>query len=57
MLDSGACFTADGIRHIARRLIESLSEILGLAVGQDDVLPEKDGGEIGTHPHRLATRP
>ncbi|MET8179973.1 hypothetical protein [Streptomyces sp. NPDC005336] len=57
MLDSGACLTADGIRHIARRLIESLSDILGLAVGQGDVLPEKGGGEIGTRPYRLATRP
>ncbi|WP_326766676.1 hypothetical protein OG978_20835 [Streptomyces sp. NBC_01591] len=52
MLDGGACLTADDIRHIARRLVESLSEILGLAVGQGDVLPGKGGGEIGASPPR-----
>lgn len=57
MLDGGACLAASDIRQIARRLVESLSEILGLAVGHGDVLPGKGGGEIGTRPHRPATRP
>lgn len=49
MVDDGACLTADQLRWIAGRLVESLAEVLKIAAGQCDPTPEPGGGRWGQH--------
>lgn len=57
MVDDGACLTADQLRWIARRLVESLAVVLGIAAGQCDPTPEPGGGDGRHAPTRSITRP
>ena len=49
MVDDGACLTADQLRWIAGRLVESLAEVLGIAANQCDPTaePVEEVGTIG----------
>lgn len=42
MVDDEARLTADELRYIARRMVESLSDVLGIAAGQGDALGVDD---------------
>jgi hypothetical protein len=57
MVDDDACLTADQLRWIARRLVESLAEVLKIAASQRDPTPEQGGGDGQKAPTRSITRP
>ncbi|WP_327728759.1 hypothetical protein OG250_21120 [Streptomyces sp. NBC_00487] len=57
MVDDGACLTADQLRWIARRLVESLAEVLRIAASQCGPTPEPGGGDGRHAPTRSNTRP
>ncbi|MBK3566922.1 hypothetical protein [Streptomyces sp. MBT62] len=46
MVDDDAPLTADELRWIARRLVESLTDVLGIAAGHHD--RTANGGNSGT---------
>lgn len=58
MVDDEARLTADELRYIARRLVESLAEVLSIAADQGgDALPKKSGGDRRNAPTSWITRP
>lgn len=57
MVDDDACLTADQLRWIAGRLVESLADVLRITAGRCDPTPEPGGGGgDNTSPHSI-TRP
>ncbi|MFJ5305293.1 hypothetical protein [Streptomyces sp. NPDC088350] len=57
MVDDDAPLTADELRWIARRLVESLTEVLGIAAGRRHVPPKHGGGDRGNAPTPSIGRP
>ncbi|WP_327344689.1 hypothetical protein [Streptomyces europaeiscabiei] len=57
MVDDHACLTADQLRWIARRLVESLTDVLRIAISRCDPTPNQGGGDGNNAPTRSITRP
>ncbi|WP_371578783.1 hypothetical protein [Streptomyces sp. NBC_01314] len=57
MVHDDACLTADQLRWIARRLVESLAEVLRIAADRCDPTPEPGGGDGYNSSIRSITRP
>ncbi|WP_405992074.1 hypothetical protein [Streptomyces sp. NBC_00986] len=57
MVDDDAPLTADELRWIARRLVESLTDVLGIAASQHHAPPKHVGGDRRNAPIPSITRP
>jgi hypothetical protein len=57
MVDDDARLTSDELRWIARRLVESLTDVLGIAAGKGGALPGRDGGDLRIAPAPWTTHP
>ncbi|MFG2370065.1 hypothetical protein ACGFY9_01130 [Streptomyces sp. NPDC048504] len=57
MVDDNAPLTVDELRWIARRLVASLTDVLGLAAGRRRAPPKHGGGDRRNAPISSITRP
>ncbi|MFI6404649.1 hypothetical protein [Streptomyces sp. NPDC050548] len=57
MVDDDAPLTADELRWIARRPVESLTDVLGTAAGQHHAPPQHGAGDRRNAPNSPITRP